>query len=142
MRITSVKISNYRNIDGVFVKLNSSCNYIIGENNLGKSNFLDLLNTICTGKSFDDEDFCNPEMPIEVIITVMLDKHEWGFFGDNFNSDDPETINICYKQKITDAFPTAICIDTDDSIPMKQIRKLNYFKYESTASPMGVCFHS
>ena len=135
MRITSVKISNYRNIDGIFVKLNSSCNYIIGENNLGKSNFLDLLNTICTGKSFDDEDFCNPEMPIEVIITVMLDKHEWGFFGDNFNSDDPETINICYKQKITDAFPTAICIDTDDSIPMKQIRKLNYFKYESTASP-------
>lgn len=135
MRITSVKISNYRNINGIFVKLNSSCNYIIGENNLGKSNFLDLLNTICTGKSFDDEDFCNPEMPIEVIITVMLDKHEWGFFGDNFNSDDPETINICYKQKITDAFPTAICIDTDDSIPMKQIRKLNYFKYESTASP-------
>ena len=135
MRITSVKISNYRNIDGIFVKLNSSCNYIIGENNLGKSNFLDLLNTICTGKSFDDEDFCNPEMPIEVIITVMLDKHEWGFFGDNFNRDDPETINICYKQKVTDAFPTAICIDTDDSIPMKQIRKLNYFKYESTASP-------
>lgn len=135
MRIISVKISNYRNIDGIVVELNSSCNYIIGENNLGKSNFLDLLNTICTGKPFDDEDFCDPQIPIEAIITVMLDKHEWGFFGDNFNSDDPETINILYKQKITDAFPTAICLDTDDSIPMKQIRKLNYFKYESTASP-------
>lgn len=135
MRIASVKISNYRNIDGITVELNSSCNYIIGENNLGKSNFLNLLNTICTGKSFEDEDFCDPEKPIEVIITVMLDRHEWGFFGDNFNSDDPETINICYKQRITDAFPTAICIDTDDNIPMKQIRKLNYFKYESTASP-------
>ena len=135
MRITSVKISNYRNIDGITVELNSSCNYIIGENNLGKSNFLDLLNTICTGKSFDDEDFSDPKMPIEVILAVMLSKHEWGFFGDNFNSDDPEIINISYRQKITDAFPTAICLDTDDNIPMKQIRKLNYFKYESTASP-------
>ena len=135
MRITRVKINNYRNIDGIIVDLNSSCNYIIGENNLGKSNFLDLLNTICTGKSFDDEDFCDPQIPIEVTLTILLDQHEWGFFGDNFNSDDPETINICYKQKVTDAFPTAICLDTDDNIPMKQIRKLNYFKYESTASP-------
>ena len=135
MRITRVEISNYRNIDGIIMELNSSCNYIIGENNLGKSNFLDLLNTICTGKSFDDEDFCDPEIPIEVTIRITLDQHEWGFFGDNFNCDDPETINICYKQKVTDAFPTAICLDTDDNIPMKQIRKLNYFKYESTASP-------
>ena len=135
MRITSVKVSNYRNIDGITVELNSSCNYIIGENNLGKSNFLDLLNTICTGKSFDDEDFSDPQMPIEVLLSIMLSQNEWGFFGDNFNSDDPNTINISYRQKITDAFPTVICLDTDDSIPMKQIRKLNYFKYESTASP-------
>ena len=135
MRITSVKVSNYRNINGITVELNPSCNYIIGENNLGKSNFLDLLNTICTGKSFDDEDFSDPQIPIEVILTIMLSPNEWGFFGDNFNSDNPNTINISYRQKITDAFPTAICLDTDDSIPMKQIRKLNYFKYESTASP-------
>ena len=135
MRITRVKISNYRNIDGIIVDLNTSCNYIIGENNLGKSNFLDLLSTICTGKSFDDEDFRDPQIPIEVTLTIMLDQHEWGFFGDNFNSDDPEKINICYKQSVTDAFPTVICLDTDDNIPMKQLRKLNYFKYESTASP-------
>lgn len=135
MRITRVKINNYRNIDGIIVDLNSSCNYIIGENNLGKSNFLDLLNTVCTGRSFDDEDFCDPQMPIEVTLTIMLDQNEWGFFGDNFNTEDPEKINICYKQKVTDAFPTVICTDTDDNIPMKQIRKINYFKYESTASP-------
>ena len=135
MRIKRVKITNYRNIDGIIVELNSVCNYIIGENNLGKSNFLDLLNTICTGKSFDDEDYCNPQVPIEVVFTLILDEHEWGFFGDNFNSDDPGTINICYRQKITDAFSTAICIDTGDSIQLKQLRKLNYFKYESTASP-------
>lgn len=79
MRITKAIVSNFRNIDGICVELNSSCNYIIGENNLGKSNFLDLLNTVCTGKSFNDEDFCDPKVPIEVILTVLLDQREWGF---------------------------------------------------------------
>lgn len=135
MRITKVLVSNFRNIDGICVELNQSCNYIIGENNLGKSNFLDLLNIVCTGKSFDDEDFFDQKAPIEIILTVMLDQREWGFWGDNFNYEDPHMVNISYKQIITDAFPTVICLDTNDSIPMKQIRKLNYFKYESTASP-------
>ena len=135
MRITKVNVNNYRNIDGICVDLNPFCNYIIGENNLGKSNFLDMLNKICTGKSFDEEDFCNPDLPIEIELTISLDQHEWGFFGDNFSSEDPSTINIRYRQGIADAYPTAVCIDTDDNIPMKQLRKLNYFKYESTASP-------
>ena len=87
MRIKNVQISNFRNIDGITVELNSFCNYIIGENNLGKSNFLDLLNTICTGKSFNDEDFYDSQMPIEVILSVKLDKDEWGFFGDNFSRE-------------------------------------------------------
>ena len=40
MRISCVKVNNYRNIDGIEVTFNPECNYIIGENNIGKSNFL------------------------------------------------------------------------------------------------------
>jgi superfamily I DNA/RNA helicase len=72
MRISQVNISNYRNIDGISIFLNSECNYIIGENNLGKSNFLTLLNTVCGGKGFDDKDFFNSEKPIEVDIKIKL----------------------------------------------------------------------
>ncbi len=61
MRITYVKVNNYRNIGGIEITLNPECNYIIGENNLGKSNFLSLLATICSGKGFDEKDFDNPE---------------------------------------------------------------------------------
>ena len=39
MRISRVKVHNYRNIGGIEILLNPECNYIIGENNLGKSNF-------------------------------------------------------------------------------------------------------
>ena len=135
MRLIKVKVSNYRNLDGICVELNSTCNYIIGENNLGKSNFLDMLKTICLGKSFEEEDFLNPELPIEIQLTILLDSNEWGFFSDNFSVNNPSTINICFKQKFSDAFPVAVCIDTEDNIPMKQLRKLNYFKYESTSIP-------
>ena len=57
MRISYVKVNNYRNINGIEVTFNPECNYIIGENNLGKSNFVSLLATVCNGKGFDEKDF-------------------------------------------------------------------------------------
>ena len=56
MRQIKVPVSNYRNIDGITVHFHDECSYLIGENNIGKSNFLDLLNTVCSGKPFDDKD--------------------------------------------------------------------------------------
>jgi hypothetical protein len=72
MRISNIKISNYRNIDGIGVCFNPDCNYIIGENNLGKSNFLSLLGTVCNGKGFDEKDFSDPEKAIEVELDIRL----------------------------------------------------------------------
>jgi putative ATP-dependent endonuclease of OLD family len=72
MRIAAVKASNYRNIDGISVCFNPDCNYIIGENNLGKSNFLSLLGTVCSGKGFDEKDFGDPEKAIEVEMDIKL----------------------------------------------------------------------
>lgn len=135
MRITRVEIKNYRNLDDIIVELDPYCNYIIGENNLGKSNFLDLLNIVCTGRSFEESDFLDQQLPIEVVLALKLDKGEWGFFNDNFSDDDPSMINIVYRQNISEAYPTVICLDTNEKIQTKQIRKLNYFQYQSTSSP-------
>ena len=35
-------ISNYRNLSGLSIKFNKSVNFIIGENNIGKTNILEL----------------------------------------------------------------------------------------------------
>lgn len=88
MRIICAKVHNYRNINHIEVAFNPECNYIIGENNLGKSNFLSLLNTVCNGKGFDERDFADPEKPIEVELDIKLLSNEQGFFGDNFSPDD------------------------------------------------------
>ena len=135
MRISCVKVNNYRNIDGIEVTFNSECNYIIGENNIGKSNFLTLLATVCSGKSFDEKDFADSEKPIEVELDIKLLPNEQGFFGDNFSPEDASLLKIRYHQTIRDAYPTIVSADSNESIPPKQLRKLNFLKYETTSVP-------
>lgn len=135
MRITRVKVSNYRNIDGIEVVLNPECNYIIGENNLGKSNFLTLLATICNGKPFDEKDFAESDKPIEVELEIRMLPNEQGFFGDNFSPEDASSLKMSYRQFIKDAYPTIVSIDSNESISIRNIRKINFLKYETTSVP-------
>lgn len=135
MRLINVKVSNYRNIDGVFICFNPKCSYIIGENNLGKSNLLALLNTVCNGKAFDDNDFYDVEQPIVVEMTIKLLSNEQGFFGDNFSPDDASLLKISYRQEMREAYPTIVSVDTNESIPLRVIRKINYLRYETTSVP-------
>lgn len=135
MRIVRVKVSNYRNIDGIEIFFNPECNYIIGENNLGKSNFLSLLATVCSGRGVDEEDFADPEKPIEVEIDLGLLPNELGFFGDNFSPEDSSSLKIRYQQTVKDAYPTITSVDSNESISPRQMRKLNYIKYDTTSIP-------
>lgn len=135
MKIVRVFISNYRNIDGISVDLDKDSNYIIGENNIGKSNFLALLEKVCNGWGFDEQDFADAEKPIEVQLKIQLLPREQGYFGDNFSADDSSIINIKYLQGISDAHPDIICTDTNESIQVKQIKKLHFLKYDTNSIP-------
>ncbi len=135
MRIACVKVKNYRNIDGISVMLNPECSYIIGENNLGKSNFLSLLATVCGGRGFEEKDFANSDNPIEVELDIILRPTEHGFFGDNFSPNDASLIKIRYHQTVEDAYPSIISFESNESIAPRQMRKVNFLKYETTSSP-------
>ncbi len=135
MKIKSINVMNYRNIDGNSMILHPESNYLIGENNLGKSNFLFLLDTVCNGKTFDEKDFTNPEAPIEITLELQLLPNEIGFFGDNFSPYDPTTIKLRYLQKIDESCPTCINYDTGESIQIRQLKKIHYIKYDTNALP-------
>lgn len=135
MKIKSISVVNYRNIDGNSMVLHPESNYLIGENNLGKSNFLFLLDTVCNGKAFDEKDFKNPDMPIEVVLELQLLPNELGFFGDNFSPEDPTTIKLRYTQKIDESYATCVSCDTGESIQTKQLKKIHYIKYDTNALP-------
>ena len=135
LKIKKVSVSNYRNIDGVVIDLDSRSNYIIGENNIGKSNFLDLLHKVCNGRGFEEQDYAVSEKPIEIQLKIQLLPCEQGFFGDNFSSEGASIINIKYVQGISDAHPDIICTDTNESIQVKQIKKLHFLKYDTNSIP-------
>lgn len=135
MRIEHVEIKNYRNLDSLEIKLHSESSYIIGENNLGKSNFLDLLEIICNGKSFTETDYYDESRSIEIIITLNLVDEEKGVFSDNFSPENSNKLSIKILQSLKDAYPTAICVETGESIPLKQLRKIHFLKYNTTMNP-------
>lgn len=135
MRIDSITVKNYRNIDGISAVFNPECNYIIGENNIGKSNFLSLLATVCSGKGFDEHDFLDSEKPIEIELSIRLCPNEQGFFGDAFSPEDASLLKIRYTQAINEAYPTIISADSNESIHPRKMRKLNFLKYETTSTP-------
>lgn len=135
MRINNITIKNYRNLDGISIVFQPECNYIIGENNLGKSNFLSLLSNVCSGKGFDEQDFFDAEKHIEIELSIKLSQSEQGFFGDIFSPADASLINIRYSQAISDAYPTIISSDSNESIQPRQMRKLNFIKYDTTSTP-------
>jgi putative ATP-dependent endonuclease of OLD family len=135
MRIAEIKVNNFRNIDGISVCFNPDCNYIIGENNLGKSNFLSLLGIVCNGKGFDEKDYADPEKAIDVEMNIKLLPSEQGFFGDNFSPDSASMLSIRYYQSIKEANPSIVSADSKETITARQIQKINFLKYETTSIP-------
>lgn len=118
-----IKINNYRNLDGIELYFNQESNYIVGENNLGKSNFSSVLETVFSGRKFDDDDFGDFNKKIEVIIQLELKDEELGFFGDSFDPNDSSSIKLRYMQSFDDAYPELVCENTGESISTKMIKK-------------------
>ncbi|MFW9264961.1 AAA family ATPase, partial [Nostoc sp. CALU 546] len=85
MKISTLEIKNYRNLDGVKINFHPTTNFIIGENNLGKSNLLYLLNILFTRNSFSESDFLNLDNPIHISFSLRLSDIEQGFFDDLFD---------------------------------------------------------
>lgn len=52
MQLTYVEIQNYRNLGNLELSINSDINFIVGENNIGKSNFQKCLSNIFLCKQF------------------------------------------------------------------------------------------
>lgn len=137
MRILSVEIQNYRNLSGQKVVLHNDCNFIVGENNLGKSNLLNFINILFTQRGFNLDDFKDLSLPIRGKITLQLEDVEKGIFSDLFDAEDPNKINIILEQPN----PTEnLEFKHEESLTFIQpslIRCLNYVHYDSLRNPIS-----
>jgi putative ATP-dependent endonuclease of OLD family len=135
MKIIEIAIMNYRNLDGVKVFFAEDCNFIVGENNLGKSNLLSLLNTLFSSRAFNHDDFHDPEKPIEISLKLKLSDIEIGHFQDLFDAADYSIINIQCKQINIDDNIEFYHAETNTYIQPSVVRCINYVYYESLRNP-------
>lgn len=137
MFISAIKIHNYRNLDGVEVELDESINFILGENNLGKTNFLELFNSVFNKSSFSESDFTDIDNPIAIEITLGVPDDEIGYFGDLFDPECKNTINIAASQDTPEDPIRFSHIQTGTYISPALIRGANYIRYDSLRNPLN-----
>lgn len=137
MNIKEIKeISNYRNLSGKSIIFDKSLNYIIGGNNIGKTNILELLNSIFALGKFVETDFFNVLEPIKVVFTLEYDKISIGFFEDNFDVDNDNEITIVAEQDVVDG-RISYYHDTPNMTPISYsvIRRINTLYYYAQRMP-------
>ena len=135
MILKYIEVKNYRNLGGCKIHFHPKSNYIIGENNIGKSNLLFLLDAVINGKSLSEDDFFDPNSPIEVRIHINLLEAELGFFGDSFSPEDASLIKIRTTFNYDTLFPTYTSEESGEVLPSKALRVLHFIRYNSTANP-------
>lgn len=132
MKITHAQVENFRNLKDVSIGFNTEISYIIGENNIGKSNFLDALQIACNNWAIDDKDYADTEKPVIITMTFFLTDYELGVFGDEFVPEEANSVKLRFIKHITDIRGSYINISTGESIPPKVLKNVNFFCYEAT----------
>lgn len=135
MKLKKVEIKNYRNLDGIKLIFDPITNFLVGETNLGKSNFLEMLNSIFNRTSFSETDFCDPQKPIEVFLNLTLDDIEIGLFEDLFDPDESDSVNVAAKQETIDDNIQFFHEESGANIPPSSVKCFNYIYYDSLRNP-------
>jgi len=136
MKILYVKSSNYRNLSDLEVNLHETINFIVGENNLGKSNFLRLLNVVFNKHRFEYEDFKEQSQSISITLKLLLDDCEIGNFEDYTDSDNNNRVTIIAKQEDRDTNLEFFHEASGHKINASDVRNLNFVYYDSLRNPI------
>lgn len=135
MKIKKIKIENFRNLDQLVVDFSSTINYIVGENNVGKSNLLCCLNKVFNAKSFEKKDFKDVDKEIKIDFTLSLNDDEVGIFDDLIDPENSNIINIYARQENYEEYLKFYHKETDEPISNSLIRKTNIISYDSLRNP-------
>lgn len=138
MKIAHISFGNFRNIkDLIEVSFDKECNFVVGENNCGKSNILSLLNGLFNSRGFKREDFNNPNSSIEVQLSLVLDEIEIGHFSDLFDATDYRKINITARQSDPEDSIHFFHKESGTAISSAKIKMLNFIHYDSLRNPIN-----
>ena len=130
------KTDNYRNLTGNTIKFDPNINFLIGENNIGKTNILELINIIFSQGKFEEKDFYDVTKPIEIELDLIYSNYELGFFENNFDIEDENKITLKIVQNsIDERIEYYHYTPILTPITISSIRRLNILYYYAQRMP-------
>lgn len=129
------KIDNYRNLSELKFEFDKTINFIVGENNIGKTNVMELMNKLIKSNRFEESDFKDTREPIKVVFSIKYTNSELGFFENIFDVDDEYVITITATQDSVDGRIEYCHTESEAYINPKNIKMLNFIYYSSLRTP-------
>lgn len=138
MKVKKISVDNYRNFTKSELYFNETINFVVGRNNIGKSNLLLLFSKIFKFNKFKEEDYKDISKPIKVTVTVKFNEAEIGVFEDLFTPEDCSELKLLIKQD--DPFSDLIVshIETSTIIPTRSLKYFNTIYYDSAREPENI----
>ena len=132
MYIKWMHIENYRNLADVTLSFHNDINYFVGENSVGKSNFLDLLEIIMECHGFIESDFTDVNKPIRIDFEISLGELN---YKSMYTADEGPTYRLRLEQVVQEVYPRLYRV-TDAEIepmPLSMIRHALYVCHRDTS---------
>lgn len=137
MKLTKISIDNFRNLNEIKINLDERINYIVGENNIGKSNFVYALSKVFGAGTFSESDFFNAIKPIVIEFTMLLSDDEIGIFDELCDPLTPNQINIVAAQESPDDYIMFSHKESGTPLQASLIRRINLLHYDSMRSQLS-----
>ena len=132
MYIKWMHIENYRNLADVTLSFHNDINYFVGENAVGKSNFLDLLEIIMECHGFIESDFTDINKPIRIDFEISLGELN---YKSMYTADEGPTYRLRLEQVVQEVYPRLYRVTDAGIEPMalSMIRHALYVCHRDTS---------
>ena len=132
MYIKWMHIENYRNLADVTLSFHNDINYFVGENAVGKSNFLDLLEIIMECHGFIESDFTDVNKPICIDFEISLGELN---YKSMYTADEGPTYRLRLEQVVQEVYPRLYRVTDAGIEPMalSMIRHALYVCHRDTS---------
>jgi len=129
--IKYMRLQNYRLFKDVELNFHERANYLVGENNIGKSSFLRLLSLISSGFGILEHDYADTNLPIVIIVEICLLDDASEHFSDS-KEGVPAQVRLRMEKRVDEIFPR-LYNDADNSqLPLDLIRRIRYIYHSET----------
>ena len=132
MYIKWMHIENYRNLADVTLSFHNDINYFVGENAVGKSNFLDLLEIVMECHGFNERDFTDVHKPIRIDFELSLGELN---YKSMFTPNEGPTYRLRLEQVVQEVYPRLYSVTDTGVEPMalSMIRHALYMCHRDTS---------